>query len=202
VLTAHRAATERQRRGHDARSEVLEANGRSDDIYDRVDSADLVERHRLDRHAVDFRLGRREAPENAARELPRARFELGAGEQRVDRGVVALVLARGDVHDEAASADGSAARRAVFEPVAGETEPGDGGLHDRKRYAQIEQRRDGHVARDPARGVQQQDFSGSGTGGQGRLRRAHGLGEVVVIVIVRVVVRVPVGMVVIVIVIV
>ena len=53
------------------RAEPLEAEHRADDVDDRVERADLVEVHLLDRHLVDGRLGLGQPPEQLDRPRPR-----------------------------------------------------------------------------------------------------------------------------------
>ena len=47
--------------------EQLESGRRADNVHDRVDRADFVKVHLLNRHAVNERLGFPQPPENAGR---------------------------------------------------------------------------------------------------------------------------------------
>ena len=54
------------RTGNNARlAQHLETNTRTDDVHDRIHSADFVEVNLLRRHAVDFSLRNRDAMENS-----------------------------------------------------------------------------------------------------------------------------------------
>ncbi len=97
--TADGALADLQRRREDALdAELLEGQADADDVGDRVDRADLVEVHRLDRDAMHRRLGLAQTAEDARGAFAgprRGRHALDQGQDLAEAAVVVVRRGRG-----------------------------------------------------------------------------------------------------------
>ncbi len=161
VARLDEAAPHRQRRPHDLGAEVRNRGGRADDVDDRVHGADLVEVHLIERHLVDLRLRLAEPAEDPPRQRAHRRLEVRVLDgpssdrsiEKVRSGWFALDV---DVSNVIATnaAPGGQCPRWRWKPSIGSA--CDRALDDQERHAEVEERRDRHVARDAAERVEEQ----------------------------------------------
>jgi hypothetical protein len=150
------AAAHRERRAHDVCAEVRQRCCRADDVDDGVDRADLVEVHLFQRHLVHERLGLPEGAEDRARQRLDRSGERRRLEHHIDAREVPVGLRPLQVHVEARRHDRALVRVPAVEVETFDGERCDGLLHDEQRDAEIEQRRDGHVARHAAERIEEE----------------------------------------------
>jgi len=140
------------------RAEVVEAGGSANDVDDRVDRADLVKRDFVERDPMHLGLGLGEPAKHGSGQGFDPAVQARGHEQLVDRAVATIGLGGRDHYVEFGAADGSTPRALQLEREAREAERRHALLDDLKRHAEIDQRRDRHVAGDAAERVEIQNF--------------------------------------------
>ena len=154
VRSPYRAATRRHRAGFEPLdAQQVETDGSPDDIDDRIDRSDLMEMDLLERDPMNGRLGLAKAAKDPLGQLVLARGQTCLVDHVLDMMQVPMhVLGRRFDHGvrrpKAPAADGLESQLTI------QTQAGNGRLNRPRIDTRIDQRPQGHVARDAAEAVE------------------------------------------------
>ena len=145
----------RHRRADDSLdAQQIEPDRRADDVGDRIDGADFVEVHLLDRRAVHLRLGLGQLLKDSLGQLSLPRRERAAVDHRRDVVQMAMLVLRLVLDRDLRGAEAAFLHFAGDEPAAGQAERIDAGLDRGQVGPGIDERPERHVAADSARTIE------------------------------------------------